>query len=564
MFSLPFSLVMELQHHHLVLVILVCFTTASFYKVISTDKGYYYRPTTSFATSTKISDVDVCRSLFTINGVPSKNVFRHVATSETPGAKSRAAVTYGEEEIAAAARGVRHLVHKRASSSGPDTADYRVLGALLPNLVSFEHLKGEDEAPAGTKQGQPRPHVRGGSRIDAGGGVLPFVPCVIAPYDQPASFATCVRRRLEEKGSFWIYFMGDSKIRHVFLHLLDRTDKIFRYRIECKNETMTYRELDRRIDELRWETMEAVAPLFPGLRVTNRFSMFEEHRPSKFSKSKELRQLQRWSEGAEDLPDLLIVGYTSWMLQQTRLYNNASRSIHDVLAMMLEMHRYVVPRLEKISKATRVIVLSQSRQRPHSSDKFNKRATFSNANLEWSEMTFLHLMRAYREGHAFVRRDGQQADAQDSEHETNRQGSFDWNHAEKTQQSTHTQDRDFSNEPQDRGAADDGELLPGNNHRHGQRLKDHSVSYRDHLIPRTSTPGLWWWDSSIPINLAEIEECNELHRRDLIGDVAYTGPPLVCRDNHHAGPGTNSDLVTMLLNLACNSVLGMSETFCCT
>ncbi|XP_037791123.1 uncharacterized protein LOC119586459 [Penaeus monodon] len=220
--------------------------------------------------------------------------------------------------------------------------------------------------------------------------------------------------------------------------------------------------------------------------------------------------------------------------------------------------------LEQISKATRVIVLSQSRHRPHSPDRFNRGATFSNANFDWSEMTFLHLMRAYIEGHAFVPRDGQQTYAQDSEHGTNRQGSFDWNNTQKTRQSTHTQDRDFSNEAQDKGAADDGEPLLGNGHRHGQRLKDHSVSYRDHLIPGTSTPGLWWWDSSIPINLAEIEECNELHRRDLTGDVAYTGPPLTCRDDQHAGPGTSSDLATMLLNLICNSFLGMSETFCCT
>ncbi|XP_047471322.1 uncharacterized protein LOC125026768 [Penaeus chinensis] len=253
------------------------------------------------------------------------------------------------------------------------------------------------------------------------------------------------------------------------------------------------------------------------------------------------------------------------MLIQTHLYDSTtSRSLHDVLAMMLEMHRYVVPRLEKISKTTRVIVLSQSRHRPHSPNRFNRRATFSNANLEWSELTFLHFMRAFREGRASVPRDGQQAEAQDSEHGPNRQGSFDRNHSLKAWQSTHTQDRDFRNEPQDKGAPDDEEPLSLNDHRHNQRLKDHSVSFRDHLIPRTSTPGLWWWDSNLPINLAEIEECNELYRRDLTGDLAYTGPPLACRDDHHAGPGTSSDLVTMLLNLACNSVLGMSETFCCT
>lgn len=91
-----------------------------------------------------------------------------------------------------------------------------------------------------------------------------------------------------------------------------------------------------------------------------------------------------------------------------------------------------------------------------------------------------------------------------------------------------------------------------------------SRSFRDHLIPGTSTPGLWWWDSSLPINLAEIDECNELHRRDLAGDEAYTGPRLQCRDIHHAGDETASDLVTMLFNLMCNSVLKQNESLCCS
>nr|XP_027213612.1 uncharacterized protein LOC113806648 [Penaeus vannamei] len=357
--------------------------------------------------------------------------------------------------------------------------------------------------------------------------------------------------------------MGDSKIRYVFMNLLKRTDEIFRYKIDCKNESLTYPELERSLTKLMWDNSEVSTPLFPGFRITNSFSTFKEIMPSKFSKLKELSQLQRWSEGAETLPDLLIVGYTTWMLLETRLYDNETRSIHDVLAMMLEMHRYVVPRLEEISKATRVIVLSQSRYRPHSPNRFNRRAALSNANLEWSEMTFLHFMRANREGHGFVPRAGQQTDSRASEHGPNSQGSFDWNNAQKVWPFTHTQDRDFSNEPQDKSAAKLREPLPRNDHRRDLRLKDHSVLFRDHLIPETSTPGLWWWDSNLPINLAEIEECNELHRRGLADDEAYTGPPLDCSDDQHAGPGTNYDLVSMLLNLACNSVLGMSETFCC-
>lgn len=524
---------MELKHFRSVLVIFTCFSVVSFYKFISTEKGYYHRPITSFATSAKISDVGVCRSLFTINGIPTKNVFSLVKTSENgvlvnesgfhvnPGTKPRAAVTYGEKEIAAAARAVRQLVHKRASSSGPDTDDYGVLGALLPRLVSFAHPEGEEEAPAGTKQAQARPHVRGRSRIDAGGGVLPFVPCVIAPYDQPASFAACVRRRLTKRNSLRISFIGDSKVRNIFKEFLNRTDKALNYRIRFEptfdNKTLNFGETLKHFLKLRRRDMIATSDAAPGLIVTMSFRTFSGiPRPTAIAAMREVSQLRRWARGEEPAPQLLVLGYTSWAIHQHRVVENQLA----VQERLLEMHQAIAPHLQKLSEFTRVLVLPQSRVRPHGQTIMIQRADISNSNFDWSEKMFLQMLQRYN----------------------SRIGS--------REELVNGISAAKGEPPRDDHAPDEGT----------NRL---SGSPQDQLIPGTTASGPWWWDSSLPINLAEIEECNELHRRGLTGDEAYTGPPLQCVDQHHAGAGTSTDLVTMLLNLLCNSFLEVNEDVCC-
>ncbi|XP_027213613.2 uncharacterized protein [Penaeus vannamei] len=509
---------MSLQARHLGATLLWCLFSVSLFNNFSSDTTarYYGIPNRP---PTKTKQADTCRSLFTISQVLTSEGLRHAefaqsnSTNES-GFYIQSATTSGEE-VAAAAREVRQLVHKRESSSGPDTDDYGVLGALLPKLVSFAHPEGEEEAPAGTKQAQARPHVRGRSRIDAGGGVLPFVPCVIAPYDQPASFAACVRRRLERKGSFWIYFMGDSKIRGIFMEMLKRTDQEFDYRIEAKprypNQTWSFAKIATSRDFLH-QDMRVTSATADGLVISMSFRVFVAmDRPSSLPDEAEVTQLRRWADGADPLPDILILGYTSWMLQK----HMKDANIIELLDGLFGMHEAVVPHIVKISRSTRVLVLPQSRPKPHAA-KINVGHSIINVpNFDWSEKTFLQKVRKHSRSQGVPR-------------------------------SEERQDKELH------GVWDD--------HRPGH----HSGSFRDHLIPGTTVSGPWWWDSSLPINLAEIEECNELHRRGLAGDVAYTGPWLQCRDIHHAGEGTATDLVTMLFNLVCNSVLKLNEDLCCS
>lgn len=90
----------------------------------------------------------------------------------------------------------------------------------------------------------------------------------------------------------------------------------------------------------------------------------------------------------------------------------------------------------------------------------------------------------------------------------------------------------------------------------------HDSRPRDHLIPDVEDSGVWWWDTSLPLSLAENRECEELYLRGLMYSPTYNYL-LKCTDNIHAGGVTLGDQVTMLLNLACNSVLGARDGLCC-
>ena len=88
---------------------------------------------------------------------------------------------------------------------------------------------------------------------------------------------------------------------------------------------------------------------------------------------------------------------------------------------------------------------------------------------------------------------------------------------------------------------------------------------QDHLVPEENNNGVWWWDTSLPLSLAENNECEELYLRGLINhSIYYNSSFHRCYDSNHAGIVTLGDQVTMLFNLVCNSVLGTREGMCCS
>lgn len=104
------------------------------------------------------------------------------------------------------------------TTSPPTTQYYRSLAALLPPLVSYD-------------SGGDSPRLVRSSRIDEGG-TLPFVPCTIMPYHTSSSVTACFTHRLAAHTSFYIHFMGDSKVRELFYAFLERTDNILHYKIK--------------------------------------------------------------------------------------------------------------------------------------------------------------------------------------------------------------------------------------------------------------------------------------------------------------------------------------------
>ena len=169
-----------------------------------------------------------CRALFTVTapaGLHAHN-WTPAGAPHSPSNASRAAHGWRRPQPHQLAdRGVRLVVQHRSSPSGASTADYRRLAALLPPLLTWGHHHAHT------------PSVVATSRIAAAGGLLPFVPCAIVPYHQPASVTHCFATRIAAKGALSIHFMGDSKIRELFYIFLRETDDAFHYEINflvCK------------------------------------------------------------------------------------------------------------------------------------------------------------------------------------------------------------------------------------------------------------------------------------------------------------------------------------------
>ena len=172
-------------------------------------------------------DNSSCRALFTVTNVPQRyapnaSLFIHNRYGEVfphkPSVDWRARQYPDDLGGYDVAKAVQQLLLKRESPSGASTTDYSPLAALLPSVLAFQG-QGEGSVPTVTTT----------TRIGAAGGMLPYVPCEIATYADPALVTACFRSRLAQQESLWIFFMGDSKIRYLFYEFLARSDEELHY-----------------------------------------------------------------------------------------------------------------------------------------------------------------------------------------------------------------------------------------------------------------------------------------------------------------------------------------------
>ncbi|XP_066938100.1 uncharacterized protein [Macrobrachium rosenbergii] len=93
---------------------------------------------------------------------------------------------------------------------------------------------------------------------------------------------------------------------------------------------------------------------------------------------------------------------------------------------------------------------------------------------------------------------------------------------------------------------------------------DHSNDWIDKVMSHFARgTGAVLWDSTLPMNLANVRECGLLKQAQQEDHPAYSDV-MHCDDGHHPAPLTLQDEVTMLLNLLCNRDLNADDEHCCS
>ncbi|XP_064122530.1 uncharacterized protein LOC135226750 [Macrobrachium nipponense] len=99
---------------------------------------------------------------------------------------------------------------------------------------------------------------------------------------------------------------------------------------------------------------------------------------------------------------------------------------------------------------------------------------------------------------------------------------------------------------------------------HYTRLFSSTAEWTDevmHMALRNT--GVTIWDSTMPMNLLNIQECQVLHDSRMTAYLTYFDHS--CQDDIHSDSYTVEDENMMLINLLCNQYVGKVEgTYCCT
>ncbi|KAK7072653.1 hypothetical protein SK128_006377 [Halocaridina rubra] len=191
--------------------------------------------------------IDQCQSLFSISQAPKyefyvgrdKDLMSKNVTSYQGLHNSFRVFHRQTSEINRDLRFAKEIVRKiseskKNPSSISSTEEYHRLSLLLPPLLVLGNTSSAEKDTEG-ETGRSKdlsPFLTGYSRITAAGGMLPFIPCAIAPYnDVDLTVKTCIRKRIRKSGQFWIQFTGDSKIRYLFEQFLNRLNNHYNFTV---------------------------------------------------------------------------------------------------------------------------------------------------------------------------------------------------------------------------------------------------------------------------------------------------------------------------------------------
>lgn len=199
-------------------------------------------------------------------------------------------------------------------------------------------------------------------------------------------------------------------------------------------------------------------------------------------------------------------------------------------------------------------MLPQSRLKPHTYfNDINYKTAFSDGHMDWIEMTFVHFLQRYNNYKSPQLRQKmfQHPVKSDSFHPNVKSPLWKTEQPQVGSLNSDTEESSYKSSPRETKRT---------------HKWHHKQNWRDYLVPqeRNTQGGLWWWDTSLPITMADNNECEKMYQFGLVNHILYQSKIFLCKDTVHAGKATVTDLVTMLLNLMCNSVLNLGQSVCCS
>ncbi|XP_047740587.1 uncharacterized protein LOC125179213 [Hyalella azteca] len=201
-------------------------------------------------------------------------------------------------------------------------------------------------------------------------GKLPYLNCRMNYKFSPKETLRCFRNAVHKKNaSVLIEFIGDSKINQVFEAFLVETKEIdYEIIITGKERTsQKYSLWDWLVQALRRrnrQQVEATVRSAPGFTVRMHFASFDEINDEEILQSDIYKKLLSWALGEEPPPDLIIIGYGTWMML-VEFHRKEFRPPLTLLHNQWDIHTAVLRMLLNMKDTTRVLFLSQNMQKPH-------------------------------------------------------------------------------------------------------------------------------------------------------------------------------------------------------
>ncbi|KAF2358213.1 hypothetical protein FHG87_011039 [Trinorchestia longiramus] len=434
---------------------------------------------------------------------------------------------------------------------GGATEPYEEISKLYPSLLvkNFRNFKMPLENPilSNTSERQNLKHrmlrnqpefsykLTEKSVLDMTAGILPSSPCTLKHNYDSAQLSSALGRAVaHNNGSLKIIFLGDSKLRDMFLALLIKTRHLD-YTVYCNNTSTSLAGAlqDLVQDKHLWTTRKATASQVPGLLIMHVFESFSVGTVKNFEETPIVALLHDWVDGNKQPPDVLVVGYGQWMFYMMMMLKELPLTVLNCLDYLLGVDHLVTSLVKKLPKKTLVLFLAQTRQRPHARTEYNVKFDVNSVgNTEWRDSILLQrlaiLFKSSTQNEFVHRKNSILKSGENSYSQKPNHSSFHalyrpiWRQQLATYEASRLTYENFIRKLH-RNFVDNlpPYLRPNQTVLDGKVAKDvhnlrlkklrHLISFKDDI---KNIPQILFWDSSLPLNLARIRDCATLYEHD--------------------------------------------------